>query len=152
MDPCKTYGKRGGDSNAMNAVIKYLGAVRRKRMERLTKINEHGTAHFYPQCFEKCEGTGYSRKCDNCNLLDRVCDKLGEYEDLEEQGKLLKLPAPIGSLVYGLYQFMGEGDWEIDVHKIRLEDLDRIGKTVFLTSGEAESALKRILSRKGKCN
>lgn len=70
--------------------------------------------------------------------------KLAEYEDLEEQGKLLKLPVPVGSLVYEPYQFMGEGAWEIDVHKIRLEDLDKIGKSVFLTREEAEAALKEL--------
>lgn len=52
---------------------------------RLTEINENKTAHFYPQCFENCGGVGYSRKCDSCDFLDRVCNKLGEYEDLEER-------------------------------------------------------------------
>lgn len=60
------------------------------------------------------------------------------------QGKLLKLPVPAGSLVYEPYQFMGDGAWEINVHKIRLEDLDKIGKTVFLTREEAEAALERM--------
>ncbi len=67
-----------------------------------------------------------------------------EYEALEEQGKLLILPVPVGSLVYEPYRFLGEGAWEIDVHKIRLEDLDKIGKTVFLTREEAEVALKEL--------
>lgn len=72
----------------------------------------------------------------------KLVSLLKEYKDLEEQGKLLKLPAPVGSLVYEPYQFMGEGAWEIDVHKIKLEDLDKIGKTVFLTEEAAEAALK----------
>lgn len=71
-------------------------------------------------------------------------DKLAEYEDLEERGRFLKLPVPAGSLVYEPYQFMGDGAWEINVHKIRLEDLDKIGKTVFLTREEAEAALERM--------
>ena len=41
-------------------------------------------------------------------------------------------------------QFMGEGPWEIDVHIIRLEDLEKIGKTVFLTPEEAEATLKEL--------
>lgn len=78
-------------------------------------------------------------------LIERVENKqLKKYEDLEEQGKLLKLRVPIGTLVYEPYQFMEEGAWEIDVHKIRLEDLDKIGKTVFLTREEAEAALKEL--------
>lgn len=73
--------------------------------------------------------------------------KLEEYEDLEEQGKLLKLPCEIGHKVYMIYQFFGEGAWEIEEHKIRLEDLDKIGKTVFLTREEAEIALKELKSK-----
>lgn len=38
---------------------------------------------------------------------------------------------------------MGEGAWEIDVHKIRLEDLDKIGKTVFLAREEAEAEISK---------
>ncbi len=70
--------------------------------------------------------------------------KCAEYAREEGQGKLLKLPCEIGQRVYEIYQFMGEGAWEIDVHTIRLEDLDKIGKTVFLTREEAEAALERM--------
>lgn len=75
-------------------------------------------------------------------------DKLAEYEDLEEQGKLLKLPVAVGTWVYEVYQFMDEGAWEIDVHKIKLEDLDEIGKTVFLTRPEAERVLAEMEVKK----
>lgn len=71
-------------------------------------------------------------------------EKFIEWKALEKQGKLLKLPVPAGSLVYEPYRFMGEGAWEIDVHKIRLEDLEKIDKTVFLTREEAEDALKEL--------
>ncbi len=74
----------------------------------------------------------------------KLVSQLKEYKDLEEQGKLLKLPCEIGQLVYEVYQFMGGGSWEIDIHKIRLEDLDKIGKTVFITRAEAEAALKEL--------
>jgi hypothetical protein len=39
---------------------------------------------------------------------------------------------------------LGEGAWEIAEHEIRLEDLDNIGKTVFLTRREAENAIKEL--------
>ena len=84
--------KRKHINSRSTNVPKYIisgGGIR--EMDRLTEMNENKTAHFYPQCFEKCGGVGYSRKCDSCDLIDKVCDKLGEYEDLEEQGKLLKL-------------------------------------------------------------
>lgn len=77
--------------------------------------------------------------------LDRnrwIAKKCDGYARAEDQGKLLKLPTPVGSLVYEPYQFGGEGAWEIDVHRISLEDLDKIGKTVFLTREEAEATLK----------
>ena len=61
-------------------------------MDRLTKRNEADTAYYYPKCFEKCDGLGVTEKCNNCVLVNDVCEKLGDYEDSEEQGLLLKLP------------------------------------------------------------
>lgn len=83
----------------------------------------------------------FAKWIDRNKWIVKKCD---EYAGAEEQGKLLKLPVPVGSLVYEPYQFMGEGAWEIDVHKIRLEDLDKIGKSVFLTREEAEASLKEL--------
>lgn len=60
-------------------------------MERLTDSNAAGN-FFYPKCFEKCDGFGASSKCDNCEIATSICEKLGKYEDLEEQGRLVKLP------------------------------------------------------------
>lgn len=68
-------------------------------MERLTKKNGNGD-YYYPKCFEKCDGLGASSKCDNCEITTGACEKLGEYEDLEEQGLLLRLPCGIGTIVY----------------------------------------------------
>lgn len=63
-------------------------------MERLTDKNDVGN-YFYPKCFEKCDGLGASSKCDNCEITTSICEKLGEYEDLEEQGRLIKLPCKV---------------------------------------------------------
>lgn len=68
-------------------------------MERLTKITEIGNAYF-PKCFEEpCCGMG---KCidNNCNLVNEVCKRLAEYEPLEEQGLLVRLPVKIGDDIY----------------------------------------------------
>ena len=68
-------------------------------MERLTKITEIGNAYFL-KCFEEpCCGMG---KCidNNCNLVNEVCKKLAEYETLEEQGLLVRLPVKIGDDIY----------------------------------------------------
>ena len=124
-------------------------------MERLTEMNGNKTAHFYPQCFKKCGGIEYSRKCDRCDLLDEVCDKLGEYEDLEEQGKLLKLPCKVGDKVYVRMQSGNLAEAEVRDFSYFLTcgfcvvvtstafDKQHIpflefGKTVFLTKKEAE--------------
>lgn len=72
----------------------------------------------------------------------KFCPYCGvNLEDLEETETLIKLPCAIGHRVYEIYRFLDEGAWEIEEHRIRLEDLDKIGKTVFLTREEAEAAI-----------
>ena len=68
-------------------------------MERLTDKNAAGN-YFYPKCFEKCDGLGASSKCDNCEIMTSICEKLGKYEDSEEQGRLFILPCKVGDTVY----------------------------------------------------
>ena len=68
-------------------------------MERLTDKNVVGN-YFYPKCFEKCDGLGASSKCGNCEIMTSVCEKLGKYEDTEEQGRLVILPCKLGDTVY----------------------------------------------------
>lgn len=70
-------------------------------MERLTKISETGNA-YYPKCFkEPCCGMG---ECldDKCSLVLDACKKLAEYEQLEEQGLLVRLPCHIGTTVWDI--------------------------------------------------
>ena len=76
-------------------------------------------------------------------FVGEAIDKLAEYETAEEEGRLVVLPCKVGR-VYEIYQLCGYGAWEIEEHKIKLEDLDKIGKTVFLTRGEAEKALEEM--------
>ena len=70
-------------------------------MERLTEV-ENGTA-MVKGCGSNCKyGFEYCRKEDweNCKTIDDVIDKLAEYEDLEEQGLLLRLPCKVGDTVW----------------------------------------------------
>ena len=46
-------------------------------------------------------------------------------------------------MVYKICRFSEDGVGGIDQHKIRLEDIYLIGKTVFLERQEAEVALKK---------
>lgn len=92
-----------------------------------------------------------------------VLNRLAEYEDLEEQGLLLRLPCKVGSTLYqptsnrqineykaiGLCfditrnEFMYEVAYQIGLEWYKTTcDFDRINKTVFLTKAEAEQKLE----------
>ena len=130
-------------------------------MERLTKITEIGNAYF-PKCFEEpCCGMG---KCidNNCNLVNEVCKKLAEYEQLEEQGLLARLPCKVGDIMFRINKGAKNPVIELTVTQINitrrsynLEVIDRdcgelmcfkndIGKTVFLTRKVAEKKLEEM--------
>ena len=85
-------------------------------------------------------------------------DKLAEYEDLEEQGLLLRLPCKVGDTLYVLrkniiteeqvydVQYRGityqKGQrWYVNIGGLVYFEMD-FGKTVFLTQAEAEQKLK----------
>ena len=139
-------------------------------MERLTDRNADGN-YFYPKCFEKCDGLGASRKCDNCEITTSICEKLGKYEDLEEQGILIKLPCKVGDTVwdndfgrpcaYTITAFsFGECE-EYICKPVTTKEVvfyyenssgsitgsfaeSAIGKSVFLNKSEAEAKLKEL--------
>ena len=86
-------------------------------------------------------------------------ERLNEYENLEEQGLLLRLPCPIGTTVYNTTLWddvteKGEIDGKtfyriVHKHKVSestfsLGDFYNFGKTVFLTKAEAEQKLKVV--------
>ena len=99
---------------------------------------------------DMCQFDRYAPKSPNIEIncggddFQRIIDKLAKYETSEDEGRLVVLPCKVGARVYEIYQFCGYGAWEIEEHKIKLEDLDKIGKTVFLTREEAEKALKEL--------
>ena len=127
-------------------------------MERLTDKSIVGN-YFYPKCFEKCDGLGASSKCDNCEIMTSICEKLGKYEDLEEQDRLIKLPCKIGTEVYDITCWddieekvvvKGKAYYRIvRKHKVTkfpftYSDINDFGKTVFLTKSEAEQKLNEM--------
>lgn len=83
--------------------------------------------------------------------IRQAYDKLGAYEDTEEQGLLLRLPCKVGDTIY---YFMNVDD-EIQVQERKICTLTNVvaimedgefGKTVFLTREEAGQALKQMKS------
>ena len=82
-------------------------------------------------------------------LNKSICNKLGEYEDLEEQGLLLRLPCKVGDTVY-LVRTYGRSDitkkamWRIEEILFTVLWLDEIGEIVFLTKEEAEAKLREM--------
>lgn len=94
--------------------------------------------------------------------IEAVYHKLREYEDLEEQELLLRLPCKVGDTVYGISMgkiisltvneisiFCMKGEKIINA-KCQNNDEFRnyvereFGKTVFLTKSEAEAKLKDL--------
>lgn len=73
-----------------------------------------------------------------------VAKKLKEYEDMEEQGRLLKLPCKVGDDVYYILGIPNKTPCVIDKCKFELSDINKIGKTLFLTREETEAKLKEL--------
>ncbi len=104
--------------------------------------------------------------CDKSEIMKilKLAEKLKEYEDLEEQGKLLKLPCAVGDTVYRINKgkkepiipmlvigiaIRNENELVIQTKDIaddnhNLYSKNSIGKTVFLTKEAAEAAVKEM--------
>ena len=132
-------------------------------MERLTE--KIGNTNCVKGCGSNCKyGFQHCRTEDweNCKTIDDVIDKLAEYEGLEEQGLLLRLPCKVGDTVYSIandgkiYPVKAtrevrivNGVLHIICESCKYSDLvsyGDIGKTVFLTKSEAEQKLKEMES------
>ena len=129
-------------------------------MERLTEKQSSGfdlKSMNGEWCNKYCEQQRV-QTCNECGIYQAI-QKLAEYEDLEEQGLLLRLPCPIGTIVYNT-TWWDDITEKVDVdgkifyrtvhkHKVSkstfsLVDIYDFGKTVFLTQAEAEQKLKEI--------
>ena len=136
-------------------------------MERLTRVFEEDNQKYVciDVCGKKCT-EGYD-VCHDCKPFTEVMKKLAEYEDLEEQGLLLKLPCEVEEKLYCVFSpphpanpsdkgkwFMGEFEvarfhygikgLSIEMYGYGIIKESEIGKTVFLTKEEAEEKLKEM--------
>lgn len=74
-------------------------------------------------------------------------DKLAEYENLEEQGRLVILPCKVGDTVYHVVQGRIVEVSNIDLFFLLLSVAEnRFNNSVFLTKSEAEQKLKEMES------
>lgn len=124
-------------------------------MGRLTKKYSDGTHGASDDL--SCGENSYDYK----NLL---IEKLGKYEDLKEQGRLIKLPCKVGDVVYvkmasyskthyaeaevrDFVHFISHGFCVVVTSKYFDKEnipFSEFGKTVFLTKSEAEAKLKEL--------
>lgn len=70
--------------------------------------------------------------------------ELKEYKDLEEHGLLVKLPCKVGTEVYYILGIPNKTPCTIDKCVFKLSDIDKIGKSLFLTREEAEKKLEEM--------
>lgn len=73
--------------------------------------------------------------------IDKVYEKLKQYEDLEEQGLLLRIPCKLGDTVYCIMTGLSYKNPSIFKMKFGYELIKHFGKRVFLTKEEAEASL-----------
>nr|DAW06847.1 MAG TPA: hypothetical protein [Bacteriophage sp.] len=129
-------------------------------MERLTEVTIEDGAKLYDISSELC----LSRTTQG-EKIDTILKKLADYEDLEEQDRLVKLPCKVGDTLYWIngkfiinYKITGfsideDGVWIMHaehcvktVNKTHLYNIavDTIGETAFFSESEAEAKLKEL--------
>lgn len=129
-------------------------------MDRLTTYKNECNREIicrYEEC-DVCEEYCPHLQEDNCPCLQEALEKLGQYEDAEEQRMLLKLPCKVGDYVFQIDRML----WKIHTRKVSKIELavtatgsvmtiyfetagfcysSHFGKTVFLDKKDALNAL-----------
>ena len=128
-------------------------------MERLTDYSDDECTYIIgvgnKTCEEFCKYVVDG--CRNC-YIQQVFKKLADYEDLEEQGLLVRLPCPIGTTVWDIYgtgirknvvsgiEYGKDGRWFLWANED--ECLGELNVLVFLNREEAEKKLEEIQNDK----
>lgn len=108
-------------------------------MKRLTEVVIEDGIKLYDISSELCLS-----KTTHGEKIAAILKKLAEYEGLEEQGRLVKLPCKVGDDVYYILGIPNKTPCAIDKCTFELSDINKIGKTLFLTREEAEAKLKEL--------
>lgn len=77
-------------------------------MERLTKKDEYGNADILGVDSGDLQ---LNLDFESFNKVTNALNKLAEYEDLEEQGMLLRLPCKVGDTVFPIFKYTNCGEW-----------------------------------------
>ena len=134
-------------------------------MERLTKWEDDSITYNEKrefECGEYCDSC--SQGAGICKTVENMIKKLATYEDLEEQGLLVRLPCKVGDTVYvPTRNFVSE--LKITLVSVNTNEMAmyfswllnsgiypnldgfsgyELGKTVFLTREEAEKKLEEM--------
>lgn len=82
------------------------------------------------------------------SVVLELLNELYQYRKEEEQGTLIRLPVKIGSEVWAIIHrtddFSGYPYPAKTITNFRLDMLDKIGKTIFLTKEEAAEAVAKM--------
>lgn len=116
-----------------------------KQMERLTKWEDGSITYNEKrelECGEYCDSC--SQGAGNCKTVENMIKKLATYEDLEEQGLLVRLPCKVGTEVYYILGIPNKTPCAIDKCVFKLSDIDKIGESLFLTHKETEKKLEEL--------
>lgn len=104
------------------------------------------------------------KSAEDCEQLAEWLEKSKEYQQLEEQGRLVKLPCKVGGTLYRLVPNLYRKYVEIKIAQFVINEngicfitnkgvswsVDKIGKTIFLTKAEAEAKLKELRGRENE--
>ena len=143
-------------------------------MERLTKWEDDSITYNEKrefECGEYCDSC--SQGAGNCKTVENMIKKLATYEDLEEQGLLVRLPCKLKDKLYHFYGIDLEDNFAdvisdeiimevvatefiIDSYETAIKSITdwnspyeylpvvEFGKTVFLNREDAERKLKEL--------
>ena len=124
-------------------------------MARLTKWEDGSITYNEKrelECGEYCDSC--SQGAGNCKTVENMIKKLATYEDLEEQGLLVRMPCPIGTTVWDIcgmdirenvvsgFEYDKGGKWFLWANED--ECLGELNVLVFLNREEAENKLEEL--------
>lgn len=113
-------------------------AKKRKQADNYRTYSLHD-GHVWNDNIEGCEDCAKEHE-----QLAEWLTQLKEYQQLEKQGRLIKLPCKVGDDVYYILGIPNKTPCTIDKCTFGLSDINKIGKTLFLTKSEAEAKLKEL--------